>query len=178
MELLLGCGRNHEKKISFPGIPNTWSKDLVRLDIDETVGPDVVHDLNITPYPFGDNIFDEIHAYEVLEHCGTQGDYIYFFEQFSELWRILKPGGWLIGTCPRWDSVWAWSDPGHTRIISPQSFLFLSQAKYEEQVEKTAMTDYRHIYEADFELYTFSELEENWAFALRAIKDEYKPADN
>ena len=29
--------------------------------------------------PFGDDAFDEIHAYEVLEHTGRQGDWRFFF---------------------------------------------------------------------------------------------------
>lgn len=170
MELLIGCGRERTKRISFDDIPKQWSKDLITLDFDETVNPDVVHDLNITPYPFNDNMFDEIHAYEVLEHFGKQGDYRAFFSQFEELWRILKPQGWLIGTCPNWDSLWAWGDPGHTRVITPQTLAFLSQAEYLKQVGKTAMTDYRFCYTADYELYSFSEDKENWGFAMRAIK--------
>lgn len=169
MELLLGCGNDKSKKITFEGIPSGWSGELVTLDIDEHASPDVLHDLNQLPYPFEDNQFDEIHAYEVLEHCGTQGDWRFFFNQFSELHRILKPNGWLIGTCPMWDSPWAWGDPGHTRIISPESLIFLSQAEY-EQVGKTPMTDYRHCYEADFELITKHETDHTWAFVLRAIK--------
>ena len=167
MELLLGCGRDWKKKVTFDGIPKEWSKDLVTLDIDETCNPHVVHDLNDLPYPFDDELFDEIHAYEVLEHCGKQGDWRFFFNQFSELHRILKPGGFLIGTCPNWDGVWAWSDPGHTRIISPQSLNFLCQAEYAAQVGKTAMTDYRFCYEADFEKYAMQESDENWGFVLR-----------
>jgi len=169
-ELLLGAGNERTKRISFDDIPKQWSSELVTLDMDECCNPDVVHDLNITPYPFNDDRFDEIHAYEVLEHFGTQGDYRGFFEQFSEFWRILKPGGWFIGTCPNWDSVWAWGDPGHRRVITPQTFSFLSQAEYERQVGTNAMADYRFCYTADFELYSFSEEENNWGFALRAIK--------
>lgn len=169
-ELLLGCGNTREKVIAFDGIPPTWSDDFITLDMDETTGCDVVHDLNIIPYPFNDDRFDEIHAYEVLEHFGAQGDYRGFFNQMAEFWRILKPGGFFIGTCPNWDSVWAWGDPGHTRVITPQTMTFLSQTQYSEQVGKTAMSDYRFCWECDFELYSFSESEENWGFVLRAIK--------
>lgn len=170
MELLLGCGRERTKRIHFEGVPEQWSKDLITLDFDETVNPDVVHDLNIVPYPFNDDMFDEIHAYECLEHFGKQGDYRAFFQQFEELWRILKPDGWLIGTCPNWDSLWAWGDPGHTRVITPQTLAFLSQDEYTAQVGKNAMTDYRFCYTADFELYSYTEDEHNFGFALRAKK--------
>lgn len=170
MELLIGCGNNKKKQVVFNQIPEDWSKDLITLDIDPHCEPHVLHDLNMLPYPFDDDMFDEIHAYEVLEHCGKQGDWRFFFDQFSELHRILKPDGWLIGTCPNWDSPWAWGDPGHTRIISPESLTFLSQDEYERQVAENSMTDYRHCYQADFHPHTMKEQEHNWAFVLRAVK--------
>jgi 2-polyprenyl-3-methyl-5-hydroxy-6-metoxy-1,4-benzoquinol methylase len=85
MELLIGCGHNREKKVSVPELPKEWSKDLITLDWNESTEPDVVHDLNILPYPFDHDMFDEIHAYEVLEHVGTQGDFRFFFQ------RIISP---------------------------------------------------------------------------------------
>lgn len=127
-----------------------YTSALVTLDIDPTTKPDVVWDLNEFPYPFDNDSFDEIHAYEVLEHCGSQGDWRFFFKQFEELWHLLKPKGKLIFTVPAPHSVWVWGDPGHSRMIHPEQMLFLSQAQYEAQVGKTAMTDYRHVYTADF----------------------------
>lgn len=170
MELLIGAGNSRKKKITFKEIPSEWSGELVTLDIDESIECDVHHDLNILPLPFDDNTFDEIHAYEVLEHTGTQGDWRFFFDQFSELHRILKPGGFLVGTCPMWDSKWAWGDPGHTRIISDASLVFLSQEEYKKQVGETAMTDYRGVYKADFELFAMDESEDTFGFVLRAKK--------
>lgn len=169
MELLIGCGNSREKKVTFEKIPKTWT-ELVTLDIDSTCEPDVVHDMEDLPLPFDDDMFDEIHAYEVLEHTGQQGDVRFFFGQFYELWRILKPGGFLIGTCPRSDSVWAWGDPGHKRIISPQSMTYLSQKEYKVQVGKTAMADYRDFWDGDFDLIGMEEAEDNWGFVLQALK--------
>lgn len=53
--LNLGCGRKH--------LPNA-----VNLDITPDTLPDVVHDLNTTPWPFPDNHFAEIIANDVVEH--------------------------------------------------------------------------------------------------------------
>lgn len=168
-ELLIGCGNSRAKAITFPEIPAEW-ESLTTLDIDPNCRPDVLHDLNVLPYPFEADSFDEIHATEVLEHCGQQGDWRFFFAQFAELWRILKPGGYLIASCPMWDSPWAWSDPGHSRVISKHSLAFLSQEEYRQQVGKTHMTDYRAIYSADFETVAVRECEHNWGFVLRAKK--------
>lgn len=144
--LLIGCGNTRAKNLGEGG----WG-ELVTLDIDPSTGCDIVHDLEVLPYPMDDNDFDEIHAYEVLEHCGRQGDWRFYFGQFSEFHRILKPGGRLYGTCPSVKSPWLWGDPGHTRAITVECLNFLSQGMY-EQVGKTACTDYRHVWKGDFEI--------------------------
>lgn len=86
--------------------------------------------------------YDEIHAYEVLEHFGTQGIPEHFFNTFNHLWRALKPGGLLIGTTPGQSPVWGWGDPGHTRIISPESFIWLEKKNYENIGTGNPMSDY------------------------------------
>lgn len=168
-ELLIGCGNDRRKKVRIEAVPEEWT-ELVTLDIDPSTKPDVVHDLNVLPYPFADNQFGEIHAYEVLEHCGRQGDWRFFLDQFAELWRILKPGGLLFATCPMWDGPWAWADPGHTRVISRQSLVFLSQEEYATQIGKTAMTDYRPWYKADFVPVAIKEEGDTFGFVLQALK--------
>ncbi len=167
-ELLIGCGREHSKTIHVNERPH-WT-NLVTLDINRDHCPDVVWDLNRLPLPFEDNTFDEIHAYEVLEHIGTQGDYRFFFAQFSDFWRILKPGGVLVGTVPLPTSPWAWGDPSHTRVIPKENFLFLEQPQYTAQVGRTPISDFRYLYQADFERIHISEQGDKLSFVLQAIK--------
>jgi len=146
--------------------------DLTSLDIRPDCGADVVHDLEVLPYPFLEGQFDEIHAYCVLEHVGRQGDYRFFFAQFSEFWRILKPNGLFFGICPKPDSRWAWGDPSHTRIISPDTLTFLEQKSY-ANVGTTTMSDFRSIYHANFELGYWSDYDaDRFAFALVALKGD------
>lgn len=168
MDLLLGCGRNRSKKLCYWG-RTEWS-GLVTLDMNNDHNPDFVHDLAVTPLPFGDDEFDEIHAYDTLEHVGQQGDWKFFFRQWSDFWRILKPGGLFLGISPHWSSPWAWGDPGHSRIISAESFVFLSQPNY-AQVGISPMTDYRFCYRADFDL-LHSRVDEakQHEFVLQAVK--------
>jgi SAM-dependent methyltransferase len=167
LELLIGAGSSRVKQFHLG--ESEW-KELITLDINEDHNPDVVHDLEVLPYPFEDNQFDEIHAYEVLEHTGAQGDYKFFFAQFSELWRILKPDGVLYATVPEWKSIWAWGDPSHKRIINEGTIVFLSQKEYEQQVGITAMSDFRYLYKADFNIVHASYEGDQFCFALRAIK--------
>jgi len=167
MELLLGCGSNRERKIDLTG-SGQWS-DLVTLDINNDHNPDVVHDIASVPLPFADDTFDEIHAYEVMEHVGQQGDWRFFFDQWSDIWRILKPGGMFFGTSPALSSRWLWGDPGHTRIVSAESLTYLHQPAY-EQVGTSPMTDYRFCYQADFDPVHLSEESGAFIYILRAVK--------
>jgi len=147
--LLLGCGNSREKRMGVAG-DDQWG-DLVTLDIDPSTGCDVVHDLDALPYPFEDAEFDEIYAFEVLEHFGRQGDWRGFFGQFAELHRVLKPGGLVFITVPSMAGPWVWGDPGHTRALPLECFWFLSQNHY-AQVGTTSCTDYRHVWRGDFRI--------------------------
>lgn len=172
-ELLIGCGHSRHKKISGSWTSSEWH-NLTTLDIDPALNPDVVHDLDVLPYPLADNTFDEIHAYEVLEHCGRQGDFRFFFAQFYEFWRILKPDGLFAATVPMWDSPWAWGDPGHTRVITKGSLIFLDQREY-EQLGQTAMADYRAYWKGDFRGFAAIEKEDIFGFILQANKETGDP---
>lgn len=162
-ELLLGCGRDRRKMLSPDG-EKEW-QNLTTLDVDLACNPDVRWDLNDLPLPFEDETFDEIHAYEVLEHVGVQGDYKTFFAQFTEFHRILKPGGHFLASTPCWDSKWAWGDPGHTRVINEGSLVFLTQENYE--TPNSPITDYRDIYKVDFSVEGVQEQNERFYFVLK-----------
>lgn len=167
MELLIGCGNSRVKKLHLGTAE--WN-ELVTLDFDPDCNPDVLHDLTVFPYPFEDNTFDEIHAYEVLEHLGAQGDWKAFFDLFGELHRILKPEGLILATTPMWNSLWAWGDPSHTRIINVGTVQFLSQKQYAQQIGKTPMTDFRHYWKKDFDVVHTEEKGGTFVFALKAVK--------
>lgn len=167
-ELLIGCGSRTVKELDIGG--NNQFENVVRLDHNADHKPDIVHDLRVHPLPFLDNEFDEIHAYEVLEHLAQQGDYKFFFAEFTEYSRILKPGGRFFGSCPIVGSAWVWGDPSHTRQISKETLVFLSQEQYKVQVGVTPMSDFRYIYKADFKCIAIKETPERFFFILEVIK--------
>ena len=93
-KLNLGCG---EFKIN----------DFINVDINKSVEPDVVHDLNKFPYPFKDNHFNVIRAEHILEHLDNP------FKVMKELHRLLNYGGVLIIKVPH--SSRGFTHPDHKR---------------------------------------------------------------
>lgn len=167
-DLLLGCGSRRDCRFSVGG--RSSFGELVTLDMVATHRPDVVHDLRNPRLPFGDDEFDRIDAYEVIEHIGQQGDHELLLAQFADYWRVLKPGGYFCATCPSWRSMWAWGDPSHSRVITRGTLLFLSQPEYTRQVGVSPMSDLRYCYRADFDIIHVNETDEVLQFALRAVK--------
>lgn len=73
-KLNVGCGQ-------FP------KEGYINLDVSPLSQADVIHDLEVFPYPFEDNAFDVIDADHILEHLSNP------FQVMGELKRITKPGG-------------------------------------------------------------------------------------
>ena len=179
-ELLLGCGRSRDKRLDPRGAIQPW-QSLTTLDNNRAVEPDVVHDLNSADVSlvdlFGGGVFDEVHAYEVLEHLGSQGDGVAFFWIFFQIWGVLKPGGVLCGTCPSRFSEWLWGDPGHTRAILPADLHFLRQPFYAQcdATPPTTASDYRYLWHGDFEIRRSTDDLTTHKFVLEAVKPIRKP---
>lgn len=168
-ELLMGAGSSRVKRLIYSGHKDAEFTNPTTLDNNSDHKPDVLWDLTVHPLPFDDDTFDEIHAYDVLEHLAAQGDYLFFFAEFSEYWRILKPGGIFIASVPHYQSVWAWGDPSHRRVIQEETLIFLDQREY-AQVGHTKMSDLRNIYKADFRKRYAQTTKGDFAFALEAVK--------
>lgn len=196
-ELLLGCGHKRDKRMWRHGETPEFERkfrNLVTVDQNADCDPDFVVDLDVGPQwspreihrepwqefldddgCFRANFFDEIHAYEVLEHLGAQGDAGAFFSHFSEMWRILKPNGMIFATVPSRMSPWLWGDPSHRRAILPESLVFLDQSAYAAQLDgeestRTSMSDFRYLYRADFQKVYSHDNAKTHLFILRAVK--------
>lgn len=103
LTLNLGCGRAVDPR-------------AVNLDIVDLPGVDVVHDLDVTPWPFADGQFTKILAVQVFEHIH---DPIGFMR---EAHRVLAPGGLLWMSVPHWQSENSFTDPTHVRHCTERTW--------------------------------------------------------
>lgn len=173
-ELLLGCGNSKKKFLSqedINGLDIGPLENPITLDLDPHCNPDVLHDLNVLPYPFPDQKFDEIWASHILEHCGQQGDWRFFFAQWNEFYRIMKPNGLFFSVVPAPNTCWVWGDPGHTRVIQPETLYFLDQDVYSQKVGYSTMTDYRHVYHGNFKVLDYRIFDVDLLFILERSSD-------
>ena len=123
--LHLGSGRKHIAPVVQGDLV-----EVISLDQDAEVKPDIVCCLGKDLIPLPDESLDAAVAIHVLEHIGKQGETTEWFQFWEELYRVLKPDATLEFVSPWWNSVWAWSDPTHVRIISAESLYFLNQENY------------------------------------------------
>lgn len=114
MKLNLGCGFK-----KYEGYMN--------VDMSPIFSPDLVVDLEQTPWPFEDDSILEIKLEHVLEHLGeTTESYINIWK---ELWRIGKNGALIDITVPHWNHENFYHDPTHIRAITPIGIAMFDQAR-------------------------------------------------
>ncbi len=149
--LMLGAGHlDPFRQIKGPDSAPEESTEWWTLDMNKDSNPKIHFNLDRIEswilwwnrIPVKAETFDEIHAYQVMEHYGKQGNFKGLFRGMRELWRILKPGGWLIGSSPYHSAMWAWGDPGHTRVITRGTFIYLERKMY-KNLGRGPESDYR-----------------------------------
>lgn len=105
--LNLGCGNKH-------------IENAVNLDVTGTTNPDVIHDLNRFPWPFSDNRFAEVRAFDVIEHLT---DVIAVME---EIHRVCENGALVKITLPHFSCSNAYTDPTHRHQFGRFSFDYVT----------------------------------------------------
>lgn len=127
----------------------------------------VTHDLEEMPWPWEDNSFDSIVAFDVLEHVQRPIKFI------EELWRISRDAAEIyVHTCwagPHPDAREVWRDPTHVRPFHEMSFAYFDPIGGGGWHE-----NYGKFYSpARFKVVSVSkEPPDNIAFVLNAIKSE------
>jgi SAM-dependent methyltransferase len=101
----LGCGKKKRR-------------GALGVDFNKKSHADVIHDLNVFPYPLEGAAFDEIYLDNTLEHLD---DVIRVME---EVYRLLKPGGLAKVIVPYFRSTWASIDPTHRHFFTVNSFAY------------------------------------------------------
>ncbi len=96
----------------------------VGLDISPDTQADIVHDLDVFPYPIEDDRFDEILAQDVIEHVR---DPIRVFEEFH---RICRQGAHIQLRTPHFSSVLAYGDPTHRHYFSTIAIRSLAEPRF------------------------------------------------
>lgn len=92
------------------------------IDIVPCAGVDIVHDLNIYPWPFEESSVAELRASHYVEHVP---DLVKFM---NECWRVLRPNGLFTIIAPHGGNlVRAWQDPTHVRPLFRETFDYFSQ---------------------------------------------------
>lgn len=89
----------------------------LNVDIAEASAPDMVWDLEQTPWPWPDNSVTDVLLSHVLEHLGR--DPATFLDVIKELYRIMAPGGEVVIHVPHPRHDDFISDPTHVRAITP-----------------------------------------------------------
>ncbi len=86
--------------------------DRVALD-----GIEVIHDLNVFPWPWADDSWDYIEFSDCIEHM--KGDLV---QVMDELHRILRPHGYVYIHTAQVGSWQLFTDPPHVRGFTLESF--------------------------------------------------------
>jgi len=115
LKINLGCG-------------NRKLDGYINIDIDRSVKPDLVHDLQRSiPYP--DEFVDHVRAYDFLEHIPI-GKTIHVVD---EIWRVLKVGGTFEHFTPSTDGRGAFQDPTHQSFWNINSWLYFCKDQWPGQ---------------------------------------------
>lgn len=101
----IGCGKS-----KVPG--------AIRIDFNQNLSADVVHDLNMFPYPFKDEVFDEVYIKNTLFLLKNP------VSVMEEVYRICKRNGRVVVVEPYFRSVWAHVDPWFKTFCTAHSFAF------------------------------------------------------
>jgi hypothetical protein len=114
MKLDIGCG--HHKELGWFG-----------MDIQPLQGVDLVHDLNVHPWPVESGSVEEAKAWHIVEHIppvavterGTRRPFIEFMD---EIWRVMRVGGRRDIETPNARSAGFWHDPTHCNPCTEVTF--------------------------------------------------------
>ena len=122
-KLNLGCGFDHRD-------------GYLNSDSFYECKPDVLINIEETPWAFRDNAFQHILLKHVLEHVGQ--NYSGFKAIMQELYRITTNQGTIEIHIPHFRHDSFWSDPTHVRAFTLSTFQMMSKALNDEWIKRRA----------------------------------------
>jgi predicted SAM-dependent methyltransferase len=105
----LGCGNSKVKP------------EAIGIDMVDQPAVDIIANAEHGLDFLEDACVDELHSYHFLEHLNDTG------QIFSEIYRVLKPGGKCIGAVPHFSNPYYYSDYTHRRFFGLYSFAYFSK---------------------------------------------------
>jgi len=109
---------NNPSKILDLGCGKKKREGAIGVDFSDRHAADVIHDLNVFPYPFNDEEFDEVYLDNVLEHLDHP------IRVMEEVNRLCKKKGMVKVIVPYFRSIWAFVDPTHKHFFTVDSFSY------------------------------------------------------
>jgi len=106
------------------GCGSAKTPGAVGLDVSASTDADVVHDLDVYPYPIDDESFDQILLQDVLEHVAQP------IRLFEELHRIARPAARIQLRTPHFTSALAYGDPTHRHYFSTIAIRSLAEPRF------------------------------------------------
>jgi SAM-dependent methyltransferase len=106
------------------GCGSSKTPGAVGLDISSDTDADIVHDLDVFPYPIEDSSFDQILMQDVIEHLREP------IRVFEELHRLARPGARIQLRTPHFSSVLAYGDPTHRHYFSTIAIRSLAEPRF------------------------------------------------
>jgi SAM-dependent methyltransferase len=98
------------------GCGNAKTEGAIGIDANANTDADIVHDLNVYPWPLENDWFDRIICSHIVEHVA---DLVCFME---EVHRVGQPGARVEIVTPHFSSRFSYTDPTHVRHLGLRSF--------------------------------------------------------
>jgi len=120
---------------------------FLNVDSDPSVQPDILVDLETGKLPIEDNSVDEIKAYHIFEHIGSN-----FFSFLQELYRVCQDGAIIDVHVPHPRHDYFLGDPSHVRPITIENMRRFSKRYNDTERADTGSTLFAYLYNVDFEI--------------------------
>ncbi len=104
----VGCGRN-----KYPG--------AIGIDVNPRTAADVICNIDRTPLPFRDSVFDEVRAIHVIEHVAD------VLATMKEFHRLSRPGAKIVVVTPHYTDFSSFCDPTHRWHLNSFSFRYFGE---------------------------------------------------